>query len=85
VDDHHDDLAASLRDEITKHLHHAGRIQLAEAVDRITDKATLRAITTEADTLRRNAFDEDKSLEFNSVGVDIVWVRAVEYIFGLDQ
>jgi O-acetyl-ADP-ribose deacetylase len=79
-----DVLVAWLRDEITGHLREAGRTQLVEAVDEITDEPTLRAIIAEAHEAAwgHHHGDDGSGREF-SVGSNIVYVRAVERVLNL--
>jgi len=79
-----DVLVAGLRDEIAGHLREAGRMQLVEAVDEITDEATLRAIIAEAHKAAwgHHHRDDVSGREF-SVGSNTVYVRAVERVLNL--
>jgi hypothetical protein len=78
-----DVLAGGLRDEITGHLRHAKRTQLAATVDKITDETTLRVIITEARALSNKAGDDHRD-NSASIGIDTVYVRAAEHVLGLE-
>jgi O-acetyl-ADP-ribose deacetylase len=79
--DQHDLLIASLRDEVSRHLRWAKRVELAAMVDEITDEATLRAILTDALAHIRAA-----ARDYNTASVGIRWeyVRAAERILQPD-
>jgi len=76
--DHRVVLVAGLRDEISGYLRAAGRAQLVEAVGKVTDEPTLRAIINEANTLHQNT-----RCDSASVGIRTLYVRAVERVLNL--
>lgn len=82
--DQHGLLVAGLREEITSSLRDAGRMQLAETVDRITDEATLRAIISEGQTISHSAH-ADESSHSASVNSSTVYVRAVQRVLQLES
>jgi O-acetyl-ADP-ribose deacetylase (regulator of RNase III) len=72
--DTHAVLIAGLRDEISSSLRDAGRADLAETVDAITDETTLRAIIAEAHAMSHDA--HSASDNFASLSISRVCVQS---------
>ena len=77
-------VVAGLREEINGHLRAVGRTHLVEAVDKLTDEATLWAIIADARSAYDRALDADIWGGEFSLGSNTVYVRAVERVLGLE-